>query len=928
MANRSLVVVAKVKDAASASLKKIQGSLKDTGGQAKQTAVNFSEFNRVMFATSAYLGLFSKSFSKFGEALFQGAQFDRVVNQFERILGPKGDLFSAISGFTDNSIDKVEALRSGIQLKTLGIAATTSEAAELIARAGTAGKMAGLDSAEGIKHFTQFLKDGSVANLEFLNLIRSADPALKLQMAMIGKMGGVMGEALNSTMKYNMGLRLLRMATEGSMKGQRDLYDVVFDLKQAFNLLKNEVGIFLGNAISGLMDKVTKAADKLSTLLEYIRTSKKEVLFLAKSFVVLGSALAGVLATFGTLRLVGIGFRALGFSATPLIVLVSSLVAVFSALTYNVKEVGTPLQNFIEKVRVFGAVIKGVYQLVSSYLDSQDNMRKGIGLLDKDLYELLNKNGLFLFVRNVSIGLAVMGRFGIEVFKQLVDWAKQLDDIFGKLGNRFSEIFGVNKKLNVDLEATGNVIDEPHVKRMSVTWLDANTKVGKILKNAAAALLVAFTASKFLGIGKGFLSKIPILGRLFKGSLAGKPDGTAANPIHVVMNGFGKILEGIFPKAATGAAAGTAIAGPSAMLSRVGTFFVSIFTPIKNVISGTIASFQGLSRIAGMVRGFAIIYSLLAALGLLVGTVKGVINNLDSFVNLFSSMYDALRSIDFGRIFNEFYNSVTESATELKNGISTYVNEKITGGKELLSNVVDSVSKFGSEAYNDLKKNFGDWAPILDPMKTKLDEVSTWFTKLIDNIKVLSELITNIPGYSTAKFAMEMVSKYTKAIINPLGAMMDAVAGNQTNVGKTALKGVTNPLETYMNFGQEGVGVLGTFSDMLADKYKDFSASNFASTFEKGGDLPFMPATSEKRGEYVNRAIDQAQGAEKDRLVRANIEALNDAVTPGQITPEEFARIFGIALDNSKIAKHTKATVDETKNGNQQKSAQSRRGGC
>jgi len=90
MANRVLSIVAKVKDAASAGLQSIQNNLKKTGTAAKQTSLDFTQFNRIMFATSAYAGLFAKGFQSFGDALLQGAELSRVVTQFERILGPTG----------------------------------------------------------------------------------------------------------------------------------------------------------------------------------------------------------------------------------------------------------------------------------------------------------------------------------------------------------------------------------------------------------------------------------------------------------------------------------------------------------------------------------------------------------------------------------------------------------------------------------------------------------------------------------------------------------------------------------------------------------------------------------------------------------------------------------------------------------------------
>lgn len=1029
MANRVLSIIAKVRDAASQPLNQIQNSLKKTGAAAKQTSVNFTEFNRVMFTTGAFVGFFTKSFSKFGDALLQGAQLDRLQTQFERIMGPKGDLFKSIAGFTDNSIDKVEALRSAIAMKTLGIASSTAQTAELIARAGTAAKLAGIDSGEGIKKFTQFLKDGSIANLEFLNLIKSNDPALKLQMSMIGKYGGVLGGALTAQMKYNMGLRLLRAATQNALKGQRDLYDVVYDVKQSFSLLKSEVGIFIGTAISSLLDKITKAVDRFSAWLETVRHTKKEILFLAKSFILATSALAGFMATVGTLRLLAIGLKAVGISTMPIIFGFTTLVGLFTSLTAKVKQGATPIERFTEKLRVFAAVLKGVFQLVSSYLTEQDNFAKGIGKMDRELFELLNNNGLFKFVHKVAQVTAVISKFVIETFKQLRDWAIALDEQLGALGNKFLGFFGANQKIDVDLDATGNVIDEPKIKRISDIWVNSNQKVYKLLVKGAAGLAVAFAGFKLLGIGKGILSKIPIIGKFFAPK-TGKPTGSKNDPLYVknadrlqgalnivdsinalemmfkkpmqtgktliknivklpiirtlvkpfikvasvfkpiiknfvkspivramlkpfikVGNVFKPVIRNIikapivrmlikpFVKVANvfkpifrplfrpffkiasllGMDKMKGIAGfadkigkvrfiPSMFMNflrapaaSIGKLFTMILKPLQGVASRIMTAFSGLSKFGAVLKLFRVLFLVEAAVGFLHGIIKGLIENFSSFTGLFGAAYDYLKSVDYAQLFQDLYNSVSSTFQ----GIIGFVGEVAGQIYDAVSaSVMDAVAVFkdiGGFIFTKLEEGFGIIAPylkiVLDPIGEAFATLKTW---IMDIVSALSEWYGKLKS------------------IPILGDIVQAAED-------VAIR----PVQTFSKIGEMVPGVAGTAADMLSNKIKDKTALNFLEQGRAGKEAPFIPVTQEDRYDYAMRAIEQAQGGEQQRMASALRNAQAGTSAGGQeITREEWAGIFGFAINNSTVAKNTKETSSELKKGNQNTSLTSRRGGC
>src|SRR3990172_8977624 len=128
-------------------------------------------------------------------------------------------------------------MRQGISLKSLGIVKNSDEWAELSAKAATSAKLAGLDSAEGIRRIGEFAKTGSINQLQYLNLIHKANPALQAQMAILHKAGGVMGGVISTQARLAIGMKLLNLATENSLRSQRDLANILEDLTGNFRLL-------------------------------------------------------------------------------------------------------------------------------------------------------------------------------------------------------------------------------------------------------------------------------------------------------------------------------------------------------------------------------------------------------------------------------------------------------------------------------------------------------------------------------------------------------------------------------------------------------------------------------------------------------------------------------------------------------------------
>jgi hypothetical protein len=853
VANKTLSIHAKVNNAASAPLDKIKNSLKGAGGAAKQAGIDFTKFNQTMFTTSAYIGFFALSFKKFGDVIAEGAKFDRLEGQFERVMGPKGELFKQIAEFTDNSIDRVEAMRSAIAIKTLGIAADTKQVAEIIAMAGTAGKNAGLESGEGIKKFTQFLKDGSVSNLEFLNLMSSQSSAFKLQMALISKYGGVLGGAMTAQAKYSMGMRLLRLATKDTMMGQRDLYDVVLDAKQAFSMLGREVGRFFGEALKSTIGKLTRFADVLSTTLEDIRLNKKEILFLTGAIVKVTSALAGLMATIGTLRLLSIAFKSIGITAFPLIAVFGTVASLFIGLTHNISEGDTALQKFVNKLKGFSAVFQGIYQLVSSFLEEPDNFAKGIGKMDKALYTFLDQNGLFKFAYNVSKVIATVMKFGSETFKVLKTWALELDKIFGDLSNKFLSFFGLNEKLNVNLKATGNTVDEPSVKRSSRLWVDASKTFYKFLTKGAAALTVAFALGKMLGIGKGALSKMPVIGKFFAGKSKEGPKGTATDPIYVKDTSASFI--GPKPLAATGV--DKLIGSLKNIFNKLPAIFFNLFNPLSATVRFVASLFSSVGAVFS--RLIPVLFLAQAAFNFVKGAAESAASTFESFKNLLSSVFDFFANFDYNTLFSkleEFFGNLIGFIGGAFSNILEYIKGGFSSFVELITNYV----------------------PIL---KTAFDFVAEKFNELGAMFVKFGEWISTLPGFQTVKDVATSLWDAAKGVVTG-----EAFAG----AGKMLTEGA------------------GMAFDASTNAVKNSTAEQMLSK-AKTGQTVTMPENNEARIDYAKRAIEASDGADKQRMTSAYQAAVQDNI----ITPEEWANIFGQTLEKATITKAAEQTKINTK---------------
>lgn len=526
MANKTLTVIAKVKDASSASLKKIKGGFDNTNKSIKQTKVDLTEFNRIMFSTTAFVGFFTRQFSMLGDSLVKAGELDRLSTQFEKVLGPRGDLFSQINSLTNNTIDRMEAMRAGVALQATGVSGDVKQIAQIVARAGTAAKRAGLSSAEGIKKVVDFMKEGSVSSLSFLNVLTPTNVQLQAQMAVLQKAGGIYGNVLSTQAKLRIGMAALKAATGGMGNETKDLSDTIQELSQSFAFLKGESSLFLGKALTPIFEKFTQVSDAITSFMERIKTSEKTMVQTVKNIVIVTSAFAGLIATVGTGRLLFKALGALGMGGIPF--LAFSLLGLAAAFG-NVEK---SIEPFTKGLKAIGGIGVGVFQLISSFLQDADNFKKGIGKMDSGLHEFLRKQGLLELTTNIARGAAAIISFVNDAGGTLIKWVKDLGDLLSPIGKMFSKFFS-----------------DSDPKGWSRSWIEAGNPIRDTLVFITAAATGLYAAFKLLSIGKGILGKLPIIGSLFGGGRAGKgPEGSARDPLYVV---FAKGVERFFGSSKT-----------------------------------------------------------------------------------------------------------------------------------------------------------------------------------------------------------------------------------------------------------------------------------------------------------------------------------------------------------------------------------------
>jgi hypothetical protein len=523
MARTNIQVVITVKDGATKPLDNVQKGIRNTGKAAKDSTADIWQFNKTLFSTFAFIGLFAKGFSKLKESLMIGAELDKVSTQFERQVGPKSKFIQALEGSTNVVVDEMTAMKSGLQLSNLGITHSLEDTADTIAKFAVAGRMAGKDSTEVIEGLTQAVTDGNVAKLEELGIMRRSDPAFMALQAVTAKAGGTMGGVIAKQQAMAVVMGAINKRVQGQMFAFMSLGEVIDYTGKAYNNLTRNIGVLLGNAVRPLLEKLLPLIQSFNKIVDNITRTDKETVFLVKTILALAGAFSAVFASLGTMKLLVklLGFTPLGFPG-----MATAILAVTAAFVGLSAKAEGPLA----KLRIFGAFFKGIYELVSNF-DPETGMSK----ISAATQKLLADNGILGFVDFIAAAIVTV-KTTVKDIADFISWAAvKVDNVVGKL-------FGT---MNDGLKG---------VKKWT-TWWTTNT-LSDFDKVKRAALILGgvlggiFLGKKLFGMAGGLLSKIPIIGGMFGGGKGSGPTGSATDPIYTIAAGsiLSKIpgVEGFF----------------------------------------------------------------------------------------------------------------------------------------------------------------------------------------------------------------------------------------------------------------------------------------------------------------------------------------------------------------------------------------------
>lgn len=473
---------------------------------AKKSDLDFTQFNKTLFTTTAFLGTFYKMFTTLTAKLEEGAGLERLQNQYRRVFGTSG-LQADIRNFTSTAVSEMDAMQAALNMGNAGVVHSQEEAADLIAKAATASKMANIDVSTGIREVTEALKNGSIANLEHLNILRTNDPVLKQEMSMLQKMTGIMSPAYMAQYRYNLIKRALTRHTKDHMHAEMDLMDIVTKMTSSFKVLSGTVGIFLGKAVSPLVLKVEDLVVNFTDFLTRV-TKDKSVLEFTKNLMVIGSVVTGVVATLGTLRL---GMLMLGFAGIgPFGVILTALTGIAVAMT----DLKPQIADIGKLLKIVGSTFSGVTQLVSSFFLNADNFSKGVGTMDKKTAD---------FLRTIKVGDSDLLSIVENISRTLVVTLQFINDVIDKIKSGITSLIespmfkSLSENLFGDSEA------------WSRRWIDEGSKVRDFMISSAGIVAASWALNKLLPnipgktglIGAGILGGV--IGTAYKTATEIKP---------------------------------------------------------------------------------------------------------------------------------------------------------------------------------------------------------------------------------------------------------------------------------------------------------------------------------------------------------------------------------------------------------------------
>jgi hypothetical protein len=726
MARTNIQVVITVKDGATKPLENVQKTIRGTGKAARDSTADIWQFNKTLFSTFAFVGLFTKGFSKLKESLMIGAELDKVSTQFERQVGPKSKFISALEGSTNVVIDEMTALDSGLKLSNLGITHGLENTAETIAKFAVAGRMAGKDATDVIEGLTGAVTEGNVARLEELGIMKRSDPAFMALQAITAKAGGTMGGVIAKQQAMAIVMGAINKRVQGQMFAFMSLGEVIDYTGKAYNNLRRNIGILLGNAVRPLLEKLLPLIQNFNKIVDSISRTDKETLFLVKTVLALTAALAGLFATLGSLKLIVklLGFTPLGFSGMSMAIL--AVTAAFVGLT---RAADGPLA----KLKLFGAFFKGIYELVTNF-DPETGMSKISAATEK----LLADNGILGFVDFIAASIVTV-KTAIKDIVDFVNWgARKVDAIVGFI--------------------FGGIDDRLKKTQKWTTWWTTNT-LSNFDKIKRAALLLGgiigtiFLGKKLFGAAGGILSKLPVIGGMFGGR---GPKGTPTDPIYTAS--VGGAIGNALKNTTFGSGAINLVKNLFSQLSVVLEYLVSYgFAGLRYALS---ESLMPILRTFGSV--FSKIIAPIVVFGSAIwGAIEGIIIVADEYKKFFIGLSDATGAIV--TMASDLFMSIPY-VKDFIDGIKTAADWLYTGAKFLLVDgplwIIKNIAEgfkiiFGTLGIQlgSFGKSMSDWAAaqskgkLSTPPEKKQTSVSVPTTPTYDDestIQVLGEQMKNM----------------------------------------------------------------------------------------------------------------------------------------------------------------------------------------
>jgi hypothetical protein len=492
--SRNIEVVYTIRDKTKAPLKKLKQNVKGTGNAAKTASMDFKGFNRTLFATTAFVATFAGAFFKLRSTIESGADFDRVNSIFERTFGHRGKLIGQIRGLTDAGIDQMQVMRSAMELQVAGVATNTNQLSRLFAMGAVAARRSGKESTVGIKKITEFLKSGSVQALQSLGVIRNTDARFTSLIEIMKKAGGVLGGTISTQAKMAFAMKALTAFTKNQMKGFQNLGDIVTNINSNFEIFGKTISVFIGKALSPIIIKLSEIITDTTLWFETVAKGNKNLMFLTKSVIATTAALGGLVLILGTLKLTTLLLGSVGIGIPLLTGAFVALAAIFTTATAGA-------DSFAERLKFFGGILRGVWQLISSF-DSET----GFGRMSKELHTFLKNNGLLEFTTDIARAAILVKSFFEGMWTGVKFVFNKVLDMFDAVGINIREIFSKDNDV------------------WQKKWIDWAKAFGTIVGGIGAALAPLML---FAG-GKALLGAIPLIGGLLGGGAATAAAGTAA----------------------------------------------------------------------------------------------------------------------------------------------------------------------------------------------------------------------------------------------------------------------------------------------------------------------------------------------------------------------------------------------------------------